>query len=314
MDNGEIRSLMKISTQLKTLKNGSNINGKEKLQMLKNLKDLKSKPISSNKRAKNNASSKNSENNLTNLKTIEEETKVNISSSIPQEFFDETPFTKSPLPSTPSLKNIVLIKKEDVPIGFFDDPVDDLASRGITIKQQILEAEKQAQSELSSFLTDIVAINEQVAVENMEDGEDINQKEEEELEEQMIQLVYQNKLACLYKQSEQVMLAKGDGSSEIASQLDKVEEEAKFDCIAMTEQLPVTDRKQEDVSDFFFEQLISQQLNKKRKISDFNIKILNNNKTAHLKENENDDDREEDTEDSSADESQVVGYCPLDFM
>ena len=43
----------------------------------------------------------------------------------------------------------------NLPAGFFDNPVEDLNARGITMEQYTASMEKEEQSELNSFLTEI---------------------------------------------------------------------------------------------------------------------------------------------------------------
>lgn len=87
----------------------------------------------------------------------------NQTSGLPAGFFDATPVSNlssvsaqlsAPAPQS-AIKPAANSNVSNLPQGFFDNPVEDLSARGITMEQFTAKMEKEEQAELDSFLTEV---------------------------------------------------------------------------------------------------------------------------------------------------------------
>jgi hypothetical protein len=81
-------------------------------------------------------------------------------SGLPAGFFDDAP-VQAAQASAPATAQPVAVSKpatasiSNLPQGFFDNPVEDLNARGITLEQYSAKVEKEEQGELDAFLNEV---------------------------------------------------------------------------------------------------------------------------------------------------------------
>lgn len=151
----ELRTMMKVGTN----GNGNaSMSGKDKAKLLKMMKEQqKSKEIQHSTRPSKTT-------NITVTKTSVEVNNNNITSNLPAGFFDDATISTSTHEIKKSTTTIPVPQKStenttsgisSLPQGFFDNPVEDLNARGITMEQYTAKMEKEEQAELDSFLTEL---------------------------------------------------------------------------------------------------------------------------------------------------------------
>lgn len=132
--------------------------------------------------------------------------------SLPSDFYDAEPESK-PAVSVKSASNqhsqkapqhsTITNQAPSLPLGFYDDPAEDLAARGINQQTFQKEKDKHEEKELSSFLNEIDTMAEGVEAEEERQFE--NEIEAAENEETALQMSYLTKLAVLLNSSEDIV-------------------------------------------------------------------------------------------------------------
>eukprot|EP01035_Chromulina_nebulosa_P029299 gene29299-38823_t len=226
----EVRAMMRIATAKQKLSmsnesSGSNqqLSGKDKIKVLKLMKaklTAAENPPKSNEQLnqdkhfikekekvivlKDSKKLNNIPANYTNNTSVIPKA---IENAFPDDFFD----TQSIVPPHSAITPVLATKESasntaNIPAGFFDDPIEDLTARGLTIKQQLSRQVKIENAELNTLLTEIDKIDEDTSAVDAELEDELNVHD---FEEASIQMAYITKLAKLYKQSENVVSKRG---------------------------------------------------------------------------------------------------------
>lgn len=143
----DIRSLMKQGSKADA--SSSNLSGKDKAKLLKMMREQQ-------KQREVPVPPKKVPHSVAPVKQASQQ------SGLPACFFDADPpvIPKSnAAQSAPLAATKVDAPKStgvsSLPQGFFDNPVEDLSARGITMEQYTAKMEKEEQAELDSFLTEV---------------------------------------------------------------------------------------------------------------------------------------------------------------
>lgn len=140
---------------------------------------------------------------------------------LPAGFFD-SPSIVIPPPTvqsstvTASTNNTI----SNLPKGFFDNPVEDLSARGISMEQYTAKMEKEEQAELDSFLTQLKEVDGER--EQLEEASTAREESTREYEEEAAQMAYLANLIALRAQSEKLQKSSNNADSEVS---DKIVEE-----------------------------------------------------------------------------------------
>ena len=146
-------------------------------------------------------------------------------SGLPSNFFDapaaplvsaKAASVQSSLASAPANNTI-----SNLPKGFFDNPVEDLSARGITMEQYTARMEKEEQAELDSFLTQLKDVEGER--EHLEEASAAREESTREYEEEAAQMAYLANLIALRAQSEK--LQKSSASNHKSEVSEKIVEE-----------------------------------------------------------------------------------------
>eukprot|EP01041_Mallomonas_annulata_P002933 gene2933-5764_t len=113
--------------------------------------------------------------------------------SFDQQQQDGPKYSQLKTPSSEISKDVT--STSSLPVGFFDNVLEDQQARGINVKEELIKKDMLQKNEMDSFLKEIESIEEVI--------EDVNENEEEtkNLTEEAIQLAYMAKLASLYHKS-----------------------------------------------------------------------------------------------------------------
>jgi len=104
----------------------------------------------------------------------------------------------------------------NLPKGFFDNPVEDLSARGISMEQYTARMEKEEQAELDLFLAQLKEVDGDR--EHLEEAATAREETTREYEEEAAQMAYMANLIALRAQSEKLSKAtrsENEVSSEI---------------------------------------------------------------------------------------------------
>lgn len=146
---------------------------------------------------------------------------------IPTDFFDapQAPLTAKPVVWQPAKAAPATISNNNsnntisnLPQGFFDNPVEDLNARGITMEQYTAKLEKEEQSALDSFLTDLKGLEGERNL--LEEASELQAEGNREYEEEARQMAYMANLIALRAQSER--LTNHSGTEETNEVLDQL--------------------------------------------------------------------------------------------
>jgi len=187
----ELRSLMKVGAKKE---DQVPMSGKDKAKLLKMMKEQ-------NKQKEQPANHGHSKPKPHNHGRIV----APAQSGLPSDFFDApaaTPVSaKAPSvqsnTTTPANNTI-----SNLPKGFFDNPVEDLSARGITMDQYTARMEKEEQAELDSFLTQLKEVEGER--EHLEEASAAREESTREYEEEAAQMAYLANLIALRAQSEKL--------------------------------------------------------------------------------------------------------------
>jgi len=263
-----------------------NLSGKEKVQLLKLLKD-KAKNEGAISVTNQGEKRKNPSISLPLITT----TLDNLHSTVEvsESFFDTS--LKSIAPHKEPKSDVVNapILATSIPTGFFDDPIQDLTARGLTMKQQLALQDEIEKKELNSLIAEIGEINEDTSA---IDAELESAFKDRDYDEAAIQMAYTTILATLYKQSDSV----------ISSSIGEIESNDKFDSAlfaADTESKLLlnssssSNSSRDDPLRELVNQKLTEQQSKKRKLV-----------VEHVEDQQNSEDSEEEEE----------SYDPLEFI
>jgi hypothetical protein len=282
-------------------------------------------------------------------------------SKLPENFFDSEPTTKAPAVQqavkTPVVKFVapvtvasVKTNTSQMPVGFFDNPTEELSARGVNIVQHKAEQQKIVDTEFQSFLSEINVLKEEGEEEVLEEvGHEAAGRE---YEEQAVQMAYMTKLAVLYQQSEAVVDKQNrpkkpiDGSSSVDPSASSDFNELialsssggngtgpaggalSSSGSAALEGVPSVSAIREDVESVLYRKLQTESL-RKRRLQQQHALLSQQTKRPRNTEgdttrSENATNRDEVEEEGSADESgdgsssgseeEDEEYSPLDFM
>ena len=148
-----------------------------------------------------------------------------IKNAIPDDFFDAQSVLPPPSEIIPAIApKETASNTANIPAGFFDDPIEDLTARGLSIKQQLSRQVEIENAELNTLLTEIDKIDEDTSAVDAELEDEHNVHD---FEEASIQMAYITKLAKLYKQSENVISKRGLEVSSSSTQMGNFESALK---------------------------------------------------------------------------------------
>lgn len=193
----ELRSLMK---QGNTAVGGSAVSGKDKAKMLKMMKEQQRQK------------------EAVVPKTAKPISTPQIPSGMPSDFFDSVPMQPpleikiAPAPVQPAKAPATTNGIKNLPQGFFDNPVEDLNARGITMEQYTAKLEKEEQSALDSFLSDLKGLEGERS--QLEEASAAQEEGNREYEEEAMQMAYMANLIALRAQSERIVSNNSAGSVE----------------------------------------------------------------------------------------------------
>ena len=102
--------------------------------------------------------------------------------------------------------------KHNIPIGFYDDPYEDMMARGLNVKEEIQKKEKHQDDELKSFFGEV----QEVANSAVSYDED-NNSSDSEFEEAYVQLAYAAKTAQFIAKSEKTFKRSRDNDDSLLS-------------------------------------------------------------------------------------------------
>lgn len=202
----QVRTLMKVAalkqshaatTVKQTLGATKVITGKEKAQLLKLMKGKgKVQTSSDNQTVVTESSLKRLREPALNLLPPVSQTNTNNAqnSDYPQVPVQEDNVQQS--------INAPKLTQDTIPSGFFDDPIEELAARGISMKHQIQRQEEIERSELKEFMKELTEISEDTSY---IDTEFADESEARDYEDSAVQMAYITKLVKLYKQADDVV-------------------------------------------------------------------------------------------------------------
>lgn len=261
-------------------------------------------------------------------------TQGNAQSGLPSDFFDSAPSAPAVLPTVvarPSQSNAQSAATgasasniSNLPKGFFDNPVEDLNARGISMEQYTAKMEKDEQAELDSFLTQLKGIEGES--ERLEEAADQRDESIREYEEEAAQMAYLANLIALRAQSEK--LTKSSATSNAADTLQEEGSEALDHLLKEVAEVRAATTSTNSAAldvDAILSQKLAQSAAQKRKRDAIlkNIQSKTISKEADTSDNEgsggsnSDDDSESGSESDSESNKKakpVPKYTPLNFM
>eukprot|EP01034_Spumella_vulgaris_P021423 gene21423-27453_t len=241
-----------------------------------------------------------------------------------------------------------------MPIGFFDNPTEELTARGVNIVLHKAEQQKIVDNEFQSFLSEIKVLKEEAEEEVLEEAG--HEAVSREFEEQAVQMAYMTKLAKLYQQSEAVVdkhsrpqcsssaAAKrggegGDDFNEVIALSSSGSGGGRERNDDSTDQISSTSASneetstgapavREDVESVLYRKLQMESLRKRRmqqqhalitqqsKRAKESVPIATEDSEQNEQQQQEDEDEEEEEEDSESEEEdeEDESYSPLDFM
>lgn len=341
----ELRTLMKFASKKDDSKSNNSataLTGKDKAKLLKQMKE-KQKAESEVKLSVSQPNKPKPVQSVTNT----------TKPVLPSNFFDDAPPAAASIVAptkavttvqTSSVHNNTAAAppvsvNTQLPVGFFDNPTEELTARGVDIKQHQAEQQKIIDNEFQSFMSEIEVLKEdadEVAAE--EHGQEAEGKD---YEEEALQMAYMTKLAVLYKQSDAVIDRRGRNTTntdqsngdltnaasdvhELLGSSDTVNNDVLSDTLRQeADAKPAVVR--EDVQSILYRKLQLENL-KKRRLQQASAAILADSKRSRQADisnqnNNNDEQEEEDEENESSgseeddeDDDEDDDYSPLDFM
>lgn len=219
----ELRSLMKFASKRDDSKSTTNLSGKDKAKMLKLMKE-KQKNVAVETSMVTKSTFVSRSNSSVGFKPTPS---IKISGP-PADFFDNnsatittttmtTPtFKPSDITSSINTQRAVTTLETpsgpvpaaaNMPVGFFDNPTEELSARGINIQQHNAEQQKIVESEFQSFLSEIEVLKEDADEVSAEVH--VQEAAGRDLEEEALQMAYMAKLAELYRRSDAVVDKEG---------------------------------------------------------------------------------------------------------
>ena len=310
----EVRAMMRLASAKHKMSASSNsadakiLSGKEKAQILKLLKGKKSEEDVTSQKAIVRA--KHSSNTHRDVGLELEKRADSSTSVIPEDFFDSAEI--KPETNSTVLKSAVK-EASAIPSGFFDDPVDDLNARGLTIKQQIARQKEIEISEMKSFLNEIGKIDEDTSLIDAELEEEFSTRD---FEEASVQMAYITKLAKLYKQSDFIKSGKAlDSSNESKLSSESFESELKS---AESESAVLIDSESSGATailEIVNKKLADAAASKKRKLENFNEMSTDEGmERPRFVAGENEPGDSDGAAEDSDDDNSSQEYDPLSFM
>jgi hypothetical protein len=176
------------------------LSGKEKAKMLKMMKEQSKQKEQAQTQTKPRPSAATAP-------------KAPMQSGLPSNFFDVAP-TANPAsvvsdrrPGNSAISTNTAAPVADntignLPKGFFDNPVEDLNARGISMDQYTAKMEKEEKAELDSFLSQLKGMEGER--EQLEEASDLREESGREYEEEAAQMAYMANLIALRAQSEKI--------------------------------------------------------------------------------------------------------------
>lgn len=298
---------------------GSAISGKDKAKLLKLMREQqrdKEINITAESKIKQNRTGSSVTNVVPNVDKnflIDEVPLLKISKSTASNVAKEITSTKTNAKST-------------LPVGFFDDPVDDLNARGISIEQFRAAHSLEEQNQLDSFMNEI---------KNMPEEEDSHETETTDIEylDEMQQVSYLASVVALRMRSD---LLKRKHNSDIDQSKEKLEQILKESAVDITNydsnEISTTKHRSQERSNAHSEvigsilhrKMMHERENKRRRAEIVNTtKQMDfhryNNTDGEVSKSDNDVDSDIDNSDSdnSSENSAPLDstkYCPLQFI
>jgi len=186
---------------------------------------------------------------------------VNISES----FFDTDIQSKTSTVETKSAPVNVPTLSSSIPSGFFDDPIQDLTARGLTMKQQIALQDEIEKKELNALIAELGEINEDTTAIDAELESEFNERD---YDEAAIQMAYITILAKLYKQSDSVVSSSNvdmKSNENFDSELNAADTESK-ELLHSSTSLMNNSNNRSDPLQELVNQKFTEQQSKKRKL------------------------------------------------
>lgn len=315
----ELRTLMK---QGSAAGGGAAVSGKDKAKLLKMMKEQQKQKVAP----------------AVVLNTVKAAPAAKLPSGIPSNFFDaeqsQPPIASKPLiasastqqskpaSSTLSASNNNSIK--NLPQGFFDNPVEDLNARGITMEQYTAKLEKEEQSALDSFLSDLKGLEGEAA--QLEEASEALEEGNREYEEEAMQMAYMANLIALRAQSERLASSNNSNSTPASEEtndvLDKLLKE-----VGQARTVPeASSSAASAVESILYQKLAKNAANKRKRDVILSEVVNGTNSTTKAADSEDsgsesggesDSDSDSDNKDGSeggAKKAKAVKYSPLNYM
>lgn len=262
-----------------------------------------------------------------------------VQSGLPSDFFD-TPASAAPS-LVPVKETVVQSKKapapaantiSNLPKGFFDNPVEDLGARGITMEQYTASMEKEEQAELDSFLTQLKEVEGER--EHLEEASFAREESTREYEEEAAQMAYLANLIALRAQSEKLQKSTGNEKNDVSNQIVEEGNEALHHLLKEVNEVraltQTTTNAALDVDNILYQKL-AQSAAQKRKREAILSTILSTTTSSNTKDSAKDSNHKNgsvnesngtnsDSDGSSEEETEskkakpAPKYTPLNFM
>ncbi len=303
------------------------MSGKDKAKLLKMMKE-QNKQKEQNVPANHGHSKSKSHNHGHNVAPVQ--------SGLPCDFFDApaAPSVSAKAPSVPSTHATAPANNtiSNLPKGFFDNPVEDLNARGITMDQYTARMEKEEQAELDSFLTQLKEVEGER--EHLEEASAAREESTREYEEEAAQMAYLANLIALRAQSEKLKKnSTGDDKSEVSEKIVEEGNEALHHLLKEVNEVRAATQTSPsaalDVDNILYQKLAQSAAQKRKReailsnilstsATDVSTKKSNNSESMETRgsgSNSNSDSGSEDEDETDSKKAKPAPkYTPLNFM